>query len=145
MGSTKWIYHTERSLASNYFNFLKILFLFKNLLWRELIWCICHANVHFHTFRKRWSFIWMCFFRMSILKTYVMKLLWLQHFKYLRNILVLVFLMIAKHNVMERITLETKDTFLFRILIACFIFKKLLRMIAVSRTSFVLFTTFFLF
>ena len=32
MGSTKWTYHKERSFASNYFIFLKILFQFKNLL-----------------------------------------------------------------------------------------------------------------
>ena len=31
MGSTKWIYHKERSFASNYFIFLKILFRSKNL------------------------------------------------------------------------------------------------------------------
>ena len=32
MVSTKWIFHKERSFASNYFIFLKILFQFKNLL-----------------------------------------------------------------------------------------------------------------
>ena len=31
MVSTKWTYHKERSFASNYFIFLKILFQFKNL------------------------------------------------------------------------------------------------------------------
>ena len=31
MASTKWTYHKERSFASNYFTFLKILFQFKNL------------------------------------------------------------------------------------------------------------------
>ena len=30
--SRKWTYHEERSFASNYFSFLKILFQFKNLL-----------------------------------------------------------------------------------------------------------------
>ena len=34
MVSTKWTYHKERSFASNYFIFLKILFQFKNLLYR---------------------------------------------------------------------------------------------------------------
>ena len=29
---TKWTYYKERSLASNYFNFLKISFQFKDLL-----------------------------------------------------------------------------------------------------------------
>ena len=32
MASTKWTYHKERSFASNYFLFLKILLQFKNLL-----------------------------------------------------------------------------------------------------------------
>ena len=30
--TTKWAYHRERSFASNYFIFLKVLFQFKNLL-----------------------------------------------------------------------------------------------------------------
>ena len=33
MVTTKWAYHRERSFASNYFIFLKVLFQFKNLLW----------------------------------------------------------------------------------------------------------------
>ena len=41
--------------------FLKILFQFKNLL------CTNYSNVHIHTFRKRWSFIWLCFLPVSIL------------------------------------------------------------------------------
>ena len=32
MLTTKWTYHRERSFASNYFIFLKVLFQFKNLL-----------------------------------------------------------------------------------------------------------------
>ena len=32
MVTIKWTYHKERSFASNYFSFLKILFQFKNLL-----------------------------------------------------------------------------------------------------------------
>ena len=32
MGSTKWMYYKEKSFASSYFIFLKVLFLFKNLL-----------------------------------------------------------------------------------------------------------------
>ena len=32
MITTKWAYHRERSFASNYFIFLKVLFQFKNLL-----------------------------------------------------------------------------------------------------------------
>ena len=34
MGSTKWTYHNERRFSSNYFIFLKILFHFKNLVYR---------------------------------------------------------------------------------------------------------------
>ena len=34
MVSTKWTYLRKRSFASNYFIFVKILFQFKNLLWR---------------------------------------------------------------------------------------------------------------
>ena len=33
MVTTIWAYHRERSFASNYFIFLKVLFQFKNLLW----------------------------------------------------------------------------------------------------------------
>ena len=32
MGSTKWNYHKEQSIASDYFIFFRILFQFKNLL-----------------------------------------------------------------------------------------------------------------
>ena len=38
--------------------------------YKELIWSTNYPNVHIHTFRKCWSFIWGCFFPMSILKTY---------------------------------------------------------------------------
>ena len=34
MGSTKWTYHKEQSFASNHFPFLKILFQFRNLVYR---------------------------------------------------------------------------------------------------------------
>ena len=34
IGSTKWIYHKERSFASNYSIFSKILFQFENLIYR---------------------------------------------------------------------------------------------------------------
>ena len=36
--------------------------------YKELTWCTNYPNVHIHTFRKRWSFIWGYFFPMSILK-----------------------------------------------------------------------------
>ena len=35
---------------------------------KELIWCTNHPNVHIHSFRKCWSFIWGSFFPVSILK-----------------------------------------------------------------------------
>ena len=35
--------------------------------YKELIWCSNYPNVHIHTYRKRWSFIWGCFFPVSIL------------------------------------------------------------------------------
>ena len=63
MVSTEWTYHKERSFASNYFIFLKILFQFKNLL--NLIWCTNEPNAHIPTFCKRWSFISRWFFPVS--------------------------------------------------------------------------------
>ena len=35
---------------------------------KVLIRCTNYPNVHIHTFRKRWSFIWRCFFPVGILK-----------------------------------------------------------------------------
>ena len=44
MATTKWTYHKERSFASNYFIFLKILFQFKNLLNRvDFLYQSCAA------------------------------------------------------------------------------------------------------
>ena len=48
--------------------FLKILFQFKNLFQR-VIWCNNDPNAHIRTFCKCWSFIWGCFFTVSILKS----------------------------------------------------------------------------
>ena len=69
MVSTKWTYHKGRSFASNYLIFLKILFPFKIELfpYNEFIWCTNEPNAHIRTFCKRWSFIWRCFFLVSIL------------------------------------------------------------------------------
>ena len=64
----KWAYHKEQSFASNDFIFLKILFQFKNPSYKELIWCTNNLNAHIRTFCKRWSFIWRCFFPVSILR-----------------------------------------------------------------------------
>ena len=66
MVTTKWTDHKEWSFASNYFIFSKILFQSKNLFYR-IIRCTNYLNVHIHIFRKRWSFIWGCFFSVSIL------------------------------------------------------------------------------
>ena len=60
--------HKERIRASNFFSFLKILFQFKNPLQKELIWCTNDPNADIPILCKRWSFIWWCFFSMSILK-----------------------------------------------------------------------------
>ena len=62
MVSTKWTYQKEQSFARNCFIFLKILFQFKNLFYKELIWCTNDPNAHTRTFCKRWSFIWHSFF-----------------------------------------------------------------------------------
>ena len=35
---------------------------------KELIWCTSDPNVHIPTFCKRWSFIWLRFFPVSIFK-----------------------------------------------------------------------------
>ena len=70
MGSTKWTYQKGRNLASNYFVFLKICSRVRTSS-KELIRCTNYTNVHIHTFRKRWSFIWKCFFLASILNVKV--------------------------------------------------------------------------
>ena len=65
--STKWTYHKERSFASSYFIFSKILFQFK-ASYKELIWCTNDPTAHIPIFCKRWSFIRRCFFPVRILK-----------------------------------------------------------------------------
>ena len=42
--------------------------------YKKLIWCSNHPNAHIHTFRKRWSFIWVCYFPVSILKGTLMQI-----------------------------------------------------------------------
>ena len=37
-------------------------------LYKVLIWCTNHLNVHIHTFRNHWDFILGCFVAESILK-----------------------------------------------------------------------------
>ena len=51
----KWTHQNERSCASDYFIFLKILFQFKNLLQR-VDSSTNNQNAHICTFCKRWSF-----------------------------------------------------------------------------------------
>ena len=36
--------------------------------YKEMIWCTNDPNAHIHIFCKRWSFIWRCFFPVSIVK-----------------------------------------------------------------------------
>ena len=60
IGITKWTYCKERNFANDDFNFLIFFFSLKTPC-KELIW------FHIHTFRKRWSFIWGCFFSVGIL------------------------------------------------------------------------------
>ena len=45
-------------------------------LYKELILCTNHLDVHIHTFRKRWSFVWGSFFPVSILKSGSLILHW---------------------------------------------------------------------
>ena len=37
--------------------------------YKEFIWCTNDPSLHIRTFCKRWSFIWRCFFLLSILNT----------------------------------------------------------------------------
>ena len=50
--------------------FRKFCFILRTF-YKELIWCTNHPNVHIHTFQKRWSFVWGCFFPVSILKHFL--------------------------------------------------------------------------
>ena len=66
MGGTIWTYHKDRSFAITLV-FRKSSFSLRTS-YKELIWCTNHPNVHIHTFRKRWNFIWERFFSLSILR-----------------------------------------------------------------------------
>ena len=72
MVTTKWIYHEERSFASNYFNFWKF-YTSLSTSYKELICCTNNTNAHICTFCKRWSFIWRCFFPVGIIKKAALK------------------------------------------------------------------------
>ena len=68
MVTTKWVYHKERSFANNYFIFFwKFCFSLKTS-YKGLICCTNNPSAHICTFRKQWSFIWLCFFPVSIFK-----------------------------------------------------------------------------
>ena len=63
--SAKTINHQPQSMAASFpWNSHTTLFY---ITW-ELIWCTSNPNVHIHTSNERWSFIWECFFPVSILK-----------------------------------------------------------------------------
>ena len=64
MVSTKWTYRKERSFASDCFFFWKFC---SSLItsYADLIWCASDPNIR--AFCKRWSFIWRCFFSVSII------------------------------------------------------------------------------
>ena len=64
MVTTKWTYHKERKF---YFSL--------RTSYKELICCTNNTNVHICTFCKRWSFIWRCFFPVSIFKSFYVNVL----------------------------------------------------------------------
>ena len=68
MSSTKRTYHEERSFSSNYLIFLEI-FLSLKTSYKDLIRITNDPSNYLCTFCKSWSFIWRCFFSVSILKT----------------------------------------------------------------------------
>ena len=61
MVTTRWTYHKERSLP------VTTLFSWKFCLFMNHLWCTNSLNAHIPTFCKCWSFIWRCFFPVSIL------------------------------------------------------------------------------
>ena len=66
MGSSK---NHEEERRKEFFQLLSHFFEnFISTSYQMLIWCTNYWNVHIHTFRKCWSFIWGCFFVVSILK-----------------------------------------------------------------------------
>ena len=68
--STKWTI-TKKGVLSVITLFIwKFCFSFRTS-YKELIRCTNDPNVHIHTFCKRWSFIWRCFFPASILNSTV--------------------------------------------------------------------------
>ena len=67
MGSTKLTYHKERSFASNHFPFSKILFQFRNLVYRvDLMYQ--PPKCPYSYFSKALEFTLGCFFPVSFIK-----------------------------------------------------------------------------
>ena len=68
MVSTKLTYHRKRSFVSNYFTIFRRFCFSLRTSYKVLIWCTNDPNAHILIFCKCWSFIWRCFFPVSILK-----------------------------------------------------------------------------
>ena len=66
MMNTKWIYHKERSFAVTILFFWIFCFSLRTS-YKELIWFTNNPNGHIRTFCKCYSFIWRCFFPVTIL------------------------------------------------------------------------------
>ena len=66
MVSTKWSITKNGVLPVTTLFFWKFCFSWRTS-YKELIWCTNDPNAHIRTFCKRWSFIWRCFFPVSIL------------------------------------------------------------------------------
>ena len=67
MVSTKWTITKNGVLPVTTLFFWKLSFNLRTSS-KELIQCTNYPNAHIRTFCKRWSFIWRCFFHVSILK-----------------------------------------------------------------------------
>ena len=67
IATTKWTYHKEKSFASNCLCFSKLCVSLRTS-YKELISCTNNPNSRVCTICKQWSFIWRCFFAVSILK-----------------------------------------------------------------------------
>ena len=70
MVTTKWTYNKERVLSVTTLFFWKFCFSLRSP-YKELICCTNNPNAYICTFCKRWSFIWWCFFHVSILKHFL--------------------------------------------------------------------------
>ena len=98
----KWTYQKEQSFANNYFIFWRVC---SGLItsYKEMIWCINDPHAHIRTFYKPWSFIWRCFFPVSILK------IWFQKQK--KGVFLL---FIITNNVLEKLKCHISTTIFFR-------------------------------